>query len=496
MKNKSFIAFVFVLFILLIGLLYQVVVNLQPVPKYAFLTIGIVVFVVMSFIFGRKKSIDMPIEKIYLIFAIIFGLIYLFVLPIGGVPDERNHFLRVYEISEGHMVSNTADDGTGGNILPSSASQIFGDVYNYKYYVMNDKIKLTQDSERTFLKFGNTSLYSPVSYLPQVIGVLIGRVLRLPMLIIAYLGRITNYIIYVIIMFMVIKYIPILKRVTFLMAFTPMMMQEAASLSPDALVNCCAFGLIAFILYSIYNKKKIMSKKEITIVSSLAIVLSLCKIVYLPLVFLVLLIPNTRFKTKKNKRVYNAILITLCLVLNLTWLFISSKYLVEFNPGVNSKDQAIYLMTHPFNYFIVIMRTLKNYMITLLFTFYGSHLEWLNVYISQPIILLYAIFAALITFEDNDNNKLNIKEKIVFLIIGLIIIALTFTSIYVQWTPFNNATIDGLQGRYFIPLTLIFALFIRNSNIKFKKLISNQYVYSMAIFISIYSVLTILVSHL
>ena len=42
----------------------------------------------------------------------------------------------------------------------------------------------------------------------------------------------------------------------------------------------------------------------------------------------------------------------------------------------------------------------------------------------------------------------------------LIIIALTFTSLYVQWTPLRKASIDGIQGRYFIPLLFPIALIL------------------------------------
>jgi uncharacterized membrane protein len=41
------------------------------------------------------------------------------------------------------------------------------------------------------------------------------------------------------------------------------------------------------------------------------------------------------------------------------------------------------------------------------------------------------------------------------------ILGLTFSSLYVQWTPYMNDTIVGIQGRYFIPLLLPVALVLK-----------------------------------
>ena len=61
------------------------------------------------------------------------------------------------------------------------------------------------------------------------------------------------------------------------------------------------------------------------------------------------------------------------------------------------------------------------------------------------------------------------KDKLVNGIIFISTIILMFTSLYVQWTPLGASFIDGVQGRYFIPLLIPIAILANNSYIKINK---------------------------
>lgn len=83
-----------------------------------------------------------------------------------------------------------------------------------------------------------------------------------------------------------------------------MTMQEAVSLSPDAMTIAVSIALISFILYFRNGPEKALQKKHFIILSALLIALSLCKIVYLPLCFLIFLIPTKCFQSKKQKYLF------------------------------------------------------------------------------------------------------------------------------------------------------------------------------------------------
>ena len=50
--------------------------------------------------------------------------------------------------------------------------------------------------------------------------------------------------------------------------------------------------------------------------------------------------------------------------------------------------------------------------------------------------------------------------KIIITLVILAIIALIFTSLYVQWTTVGSKSILGIQGRYFIPILPLAAILI------------------------------------
>ena len=147
----------------------------------------IVMFVLISFFIRKNK----PIEKLFLLISIPLGLLYMSLIPMGRVPDERNHFLRAYEISEGYLISDKNEkNGKGGRILSDDTSKIF-ESKNKKstYGDLIDNSKIKKSNKKSFKNFTNMSLYSFVCYIPQVIGISMGKILHLPTLYIAYLGR-------------------------------------------------------------------------------------------------------------------------------------------------------------------------------------------------------------------------------------------------------------------------------------------------------------------
>jgi uncharacterized membrane protein len=202
----------------------------------------------LFFCYFFHKKRNLKIETIFLVLAIVLGALYICALPIGSAPDESAHFKRAYEISTGHLLSDKNSDGIGGRLLPDSINTTFSlNIYNSKYRDVISLINSTKNnSDFSFQAFANTSLYSPICYIPQVIGILIGRILNLPMVLIAYLSRISNYICWIIIMYFSIKYIPCNKKSFLLIAFLPMSFQSAISCQADCLTNAVAFALTRF----------------------------------------------------------------------------------------------------------------------------------------------------------------------------------------------------------------------------------------------------------
>ena len=445
----------------------------------------------------HNKLTKWKIESTFLLISIILGIGYMIVFPVAGTPDELAHFYRAYEVSSFHVTSEYKDS-YGGRELPASLIKIFEDqdIFNIKYKdeLGALRIKLNKN-EKTFIEFSSSALYSPICYLPQSIGIGIGRILNLPPTIIFYLGRITNFICFIIMMYFAIKYIPIRKTTTLVLATLPIVFQAAISLSPDALTIATAFSLVSFTLYMKYEKKKLLDQKDYVIMILLSILMSMLKIVYIPICFVLLLIPKEKFKSTKDKYMKLTLLFIFIIILNLGWLAYSSRFLIETNPGVNSKEQIQFILTSPIAYCKVLFNTISNYYHLYLITGLGGSLGWLRIVLNEFYVFLYFMMIVFMTITEQSSKKLKQIEKcwIGILIIGVIL--LIFTSLYVQWNPVMQEMILGVQGRYFIPIALLAVLLVEN---KVKYQLDNQlkYILTFIAFFNIYATVVCFCYHL
>ncbi len=56
-------------------------------------------------------------------------------------------------------------------------------------------------------------------------------------------------------------------------------------------------------------------------------------------------------------------------------------------------------------------------------------------------------------------------DKLIFLTIFVSVVVLIYTALYVGFTNVGNPIINGIQGRYFIPIAAFFFLSLSNSRI-------------------------------
>ena len=271
--------------------------NLSFGKNTLFLLLGSVFLVILfcTVIYIAKKK-SWKIETIFLILGLSIGLLYVFALPPGRAPDGSSHYYRIYEISSGNLISDISNDGAIGSMEPTSISLINDYVENNVTYsdIANDLDLRTNEDDKSFM---HTSAYSYniISYLPHTIGMLIGNLLNLPFLITAYSAKIFNLLACILILYFCIKYIPILKKVLLFLAFLPVTMQAMASLSPDGFTIATSISLISFVLFSIYSKQKKFSSKQLVLLFTICLCLSMCKIAYAPLCLLIFAIPKACF---------------------------------------------------------------------------------------------------------------------------------------------------------------------------------------------------------
>lgn len=446
-----------------------------------------------------KNHVNEKKENLFLKLFIPISILYFIFLPVFCVPDEINHFLRAYEISDGHLISkeyNISKNNKAGNKLDKNLSKIT--VVSTKYSDLLKLFKYNSSNKKKVYLFGNTSLYSFVCYLPQTFGILIGKIIRAPLLVQAYLGRLFNLIVFTILGYFTIKFIPFKKISAFLILFSPIVMQEAISLSPDALTIASSSLLIAYILHLKYNCDSKLNRSQIVLLSLLSVVLSLCKIVYFPICMLLFIIPFKRFGTKKKKNIIIISIIIISMILNLIWLSISSSFLPDSTSGANSSLQLSYILHNLHQYIYIIFNTYDKYLFYYLETGFGRILGLFSIILSELYVIPYIIIFIITCLFDNkkDNKKLEKYNYFLLIFIIISVIMLITTSLYLQWNPVGNKVIDGIQGRYYIPILFIFPFLFNNLSIKIneKKELNlfNKYILLFIVSYNVYALLSIL----
>lgn len=477
-ENTAFILLT-IFFILLV--LSEFIINVDRVNtlnnyKYLICFLIIVSCIASSILIYKLFKKNMAIEKIFLCIAIPLGLLYMVIVPLGRVPDELNHYYRAYDISRGNIFSKKISKKAVGNIMPDNVASVINP--NNKYYEESINIKVKDSKEKKKIAFSNTAIYAPIIYAPQALGILIGNIFNAPIIIKGLLGRLFNYILFLVLMFYSLKLLPFKKHSAFLVLLFPILIQQSASLSADVFTNSVSILFSAYVLNLIYsnkkqkNKNQVLTMKQKLLLLLFVILIALSKFVYLPICLLLFLIPNNMFESKKEKYKYIILACIIAFVVTVISVVPSLGLAINRDPNVNFAEQVKYVLTHPHIYLVVLIKTLITngaFYIDSLTISVGA----LDIFI--PSFYAYLLLAISVSTFLSESHDFTRKEIIIYGLIVLLTFGLIMSVEYASWTPVANHIVEGIQGRYLFPIIIPIMLLF---NFKNKKTIdSNNYKY-------------------
>ncbi|MBF0458891.1 MAG: DUF2142 domain-containing protein [Nitrospirae bacterium] len=424
---------------------------------------------------GSDKDTLTP-EWVFLIISVVFGYIFVFVTPPFQAPDEYHHMFRAYHVSMGGLVSSKAD-GISGALLPASLGNTVINVSTNLSQHPNNKQKpkdigkvmhIPLEPEKTiFYFFPNTARYAPVMYAPQALGILAGRLFNAAPVYIMYLGRMTNLFIWIALIYIAITITPVYKWLFLLLALTPMSLFLGASLSADAFTNAIAFVFAALIFRAAFSRTPEVSTKELLLIFIVSAMLSLSKQVYVPVLLIVLIIPVSKFGSPKKYITAVVSFFAVNAATAISWYLLSNDLLVplRINHDISPERQLYSITHHPLDFVIAMKNTLIKYWSDVLTDFIGK-LGWLDTELPAYIhITFWALLIFTALCENNCAIKIRLRDKAIAAAALVSTTLLIVLSQYLTWTDVDKDIIEGLTGRYFIPVTP--ALFLLFYNTKF-----------------------------
>lgn len=431
---------------------YSNTISILNITFSILLAIGVIAIIAFNAIKNKEK-----IEKIFLSFIIPIGLMYLIFMIPSFVPDEYAHIWKSYQISEGILLTPIDEEGKSHTEVPKFFQKNIIYIIN-NYNDMNEAIKEKTDYTDKVEVETTAQNYPPILYTFSSIGLFLSRIIGLNGLLAQYVARIFNFIVFLLLAYYSIKIIPFGKLLLSCFYFFPMVLQQAASISGDSLVNGICIFFIAFNLYLLF-KKETITKKEIISYILLSVFIGVGKVVYIPLVGISLLLIQSKNLTKNNKILLIATSIILGAVAAVGWYAFSMQYTgnevyLEQN-NVNAIEQIKNLIHYPLHGVKVLIQTIMQNGESYLFTLVGNSLSWFLISIPLPAIVAFIVLLVLSVFFEKNEHELNCKQKIWILLMFIVSVTLVFMALYVSWTGVGASTVSGVQGRYFIPIILL-----------------------------------------
>lgn len=424
---------------------------------------GIIMLIASACLLWKKK---IKPEVVFSGLALGLGLAFLLVITPLSPPDEQYHYSITYKIANLLMLNERP-----GLVYADYESLIphYNTASGYIRILTEFGGRMPDDA--VFSPYNQNAAYW-VCYLPQVVGVLCGRLLNRNFITLFIFGRFINLLFYACCVYFAVKSIPRFKTLLGMIAIMPMALHQAASFSTDSFINGMSFIIIAYAFKMIWTTE-IIPLHDIIVSTAIAILLAPAKVVYCSLFLLFFLIPWENFGSKSKKLKMLCVMFVLAAAFAMVIQF-SSILSITHNPDslLNWEGQENYnldfVFAHPLQTLVIFWNSFVFWCKTWLLQAVGSTLCGLNLFVNIYVIMAYFATIMLCAYESSSNGiKIDTRIRALCLVIVACVILLTMASMFLGWTSNTRTIILGVQGRYFIPVfpLLILPLSIRKVRI-------------------------------
>ncbi|CAN5278174.1 hypothetical protein BH09ACT5_BH09ACT5_14160 [soil metagenome] len=428
-----------------------------------------------------------------IVFALLcglFGAVSVYAQPPMVVNDEIAHFSRAYEISRGNFASEKLESGNLGGQVP----HVFTDMNALTGFYTGQKpdptvlregmdalsgISINQQ-DTVELAYSNASLYSPVTYAPQALAVLAGRALDLTFFSTFYLTRFVVLLSFMALFLLAIRLTPTKKWAFTAVGLLPMSIQEAASVSSDALIiGSSALFLAAYL--RVHAKASFAVRDGgppvlFPVLLVTAAYVSLAKPTYFPLFLVALLLPAEAFRST-GQRVRSVLLLTgIPLLLLAAWNIVpilqnnsaAQRLSVggvgihppELVPGIVSLLNPVYTGEVLFHTYVDRLNYHQDIPDFIVQGFFGS---FTSFYLTTPVwYSLSVALSLLLAFFSVDDAVVRIRRSLRLLALGALLVSFVGVTVSMFFIATTQGAdfINGVQGRYFLPMVLFLLLFL------------------------------------
>ncbi len=405
-------------------------------------------------------SINNNLNYYYLIFLIIYSLLYIFITPPFGSPDEHNHFRKAANSEKIYIFGDLRIDKNIQNFSEEIKNNLFGKkkIDINSYFKSESKNKFSEDFETADL--ANLSGYPYYAYIFPKIGFNLSKFFSDNILKAFYLGRFFNLFLFIFCSYLLIKS-NFHKDYFYTLIFFPTTLSLVNSYNADSFI----ISMTCLYVFFFFKFKTTYNTSHIIYCNLIILLISLIKPVYIFLVLINLLFFKKNFKI--NLLIYSLISFVM-------FIYFYDYPVMPIDNNLEKKYKIInFLISEPTKTFKLIFLTLAIETKFYLYETISSVGHMLNINYYFNIYVLTLLYFSYLIFK---NLKFNKKTFYLFLILFVTAIAVMMT-IYLNTNSIEKfETIKNVRGRYFLILLFLIScgFYFQNDKKIFNK---NKYIF-------------------
>lgn len=434
-----------------------------------------------------EKKLLNSLEWVFVFFAAGFGLLLVLTAQPERVSwDEQIHFRNAWRIVYGKEVewSEAALDIREASGPKCNTKAEYAQLRNY----MDDKGResvLIENREGFHLE------YTDLAYLPQALFLKLGMMLGMSFSSLYAFGKLGNLLVYILAMFWAIRLARYRKLFLLFFAMLPTVLFQAASYTYDNVVT--SFVTLGCVLWTnmMFERAEKRSVPKLLLTVCLWVVGCFSKAVYIPVILLILLLPQLQNKEKRKKvLVFTGVFLVFALIM-MTFVLpaISNTVAGNLSYGGDARGgdtstvrQMISMLKHPLASAKLMLQNMfsldnfRNVGIMDKDTMFFGNLMFLNfaslgMLTDKWSALLLPVSFMLLFYQDETEDgqvKIGKWSRGFMILVFLGILFLVWLALYLSFTPVGDEVIAGVQARYYLPLIYFLAVIFLNNRMRFQ----------------------------
>ncbi|QIS08132.1 DUF2142 domain-containing protein [Nocardia arthritidis] len=424
----------------------------------------------------------------FAVIATVFGTLFTYQTPAFWGHDEITQFGRAYQVAHGGFLPQRISDDRGvayGGEVPRSIDALMGyafEDYNRKIgepdpmvsdpaaYGRLGSAPISSDTKTVW--FTNTAAYSPVPYVPAAVGIRFAELIGLHTGGMVLLTRLAGLLAYLIVVGFGLWALRAhrVQWLAFTVAVLPIAIFQAGTVTADTMTNALAIMFSALLVKALFLGHRLRPVETAALLAA-TVLLPVSKPTYVLMAMLVVVAPADRLGLRGWLRWLPWVFAGIGAVAFAVWMKIAAptgEGMGLMRPqaqwhSVKPGEQLHGILTDPGHFLSVFGDSVWLRDQRWFTQFFGElGFAYVDVPALSIVTCLLAFGIAIGTADRMNRDTATFRKTLIVALVVAASVAMIYVTLYMSFTPVDYYIIDGVQGRYFVPLAVLaFAALLR-----------------------------------